>query len=119
EIYDALNRPVDATGQYRLALESDPLLSDARRLLGASLIASGRLEAGLDEMEKALGEGDGRAAEYLEGLARAHEAEGRLDVALGYARRGLRRARADGRPDLAALLEANVRRLEALVGTER
>jgi protein O-GlcNAc transferase len=113
EVYDALDQPVDAAGQYRLALESDPLLSDARRLLGTSLIASGRLEEGLDEMEKALGKGDSRAAEYLEGLARAHEADGRLDVALGYARRGLRRARADGRQDLAELLEAGLRRLEA------
>ncbi len=119
EVYDALDRPADAAGQYRLALDSDPLLLDARRLLGASLIASGRLEEGLDEMEKALGKGDGRAAEYLEGLVRAHEADGRLDVALGYARRGLRRARADGRQDLAELLEAGVRRLEAQLEAAR
>jgi len=113
QAYEALDRPEDAIEQYRLTIESDPLHREAHRLLGAALADAGRIEKALDHLEKAVDLGDGRTASYLEGLSRAHESDGRLELALGYARRALRRAVEDGLDDLVAPLEAAIERLEA------
>lgn len=110
---DTLSRPEEAAEQFRLALRSDPLLPDAHYLLGRSLLSAGRLEEGLDALEKAVDVGDGRTAAYLEALARFHEADGRFELALGYARRALRRAREDGVEELVQPLEEAIERLRA------
>ncbi len=113
QAYERLGRSEAAAAQYREALNSDPLHREARRLLGAALIEQGKLEEGLDHLERAVDLGDGRTAAYLEGLSRAHEADGRAELALGYARRALRRAEADGPEDLVGPLKAAIARLEA------
>ena len=110
QIYERLERPDDALEQYLQAVEGDPLDRDAQRLLGGALVAAGRIEAGLDALEKAVDVQDGRAAEYMEGLSRAHEEDGRFELALGYARRAMRHGPGD---ELENRLLAAIERLEA------
>ena len=111
--FDELGRAGAAAEQYRLALDSNPLHPHAHYLLGRSLLRAGRPEEGLDELQKAIDVGDRRTAAYLDALVRVHEAEGNLDLALGYARRALARARKDGLAELIAPLKKSIARLEA------
>lgn len=116
QVYERLDRSLDALQQYAQASAGDPLNRDAQRLLGGALVAAGRIEEGLDALEKAVDVDEGRAADYMEGLSRSHEADGRLELALGYARRALRRGPED---DLASRLRQAIARLEAKLEAAR
>ena len=113
-ILDQRERHDEAEEQYRRALESNPLHSDARDLLGRALLRKGRVEEGLEQLELAVGgDEEGRTAQ-LEALAAAHEAGGNVRAALWYARRGRRNAEKFGQREYVERFEERIRRLDGL-----
>ena len=111
ETLEALDRTEEAVDQYRFAYESNPVDGNVAQRLGAALLAVGRIEEGLDVLERTVDTGDGRAAEYLEALARDYQERGERRIALGYARRALARASEDQRAELIEPLEALIEAL--------
>ena len=114
-VLDALGRPAEAAVQYRAALDSDPLHPEARSLLGQALLRDGRIEEGLDEIERSIASDGARAAADLAALSRVHETDGNLEIALGYARRALGRVNEGAEAELAETLRQAIARLEARV----
>ena len=100
-----------ATEQYRLAAEAQPRFRLARFNLARMLIARGRNDDAIAELEKVLEPKDAEAPRYVMALATAHVRAGRRDVGVRLAREARDLAVKFGQRDLAAAIDRDLQSL--------
>ena len=105
----------EAAAHYRQALASDPQHRAARFNLGQLLVALDRPLEAVDEFRKLpLFPEDADTARYLQALATAYLAAGNVTTANDFGLRALRRARDSQQTELAATIEASLRRIRGV-----
>ena len=100
-----------ASAVYRQAVESQPTFRLARFNLGRMLLALGRTDEAILELEKLTQPRDGEAPRYLFALATAYVRAGRKDEGIRWASDAKTLALAHGQSDLAAAIERDLARL--------
>jgi tetratricopeptide (TPR) repeat protein len=117
-LFERERRWEDAAGAYRHAIESQPAFRLGRFNLGRMLIALGRNDDAVVELEKliALEPRDEESPRYVYALSTAHLRAGRVGRALEYAQEARRLALAY---DQAALVAAIDKDLAALAAAQR
>ena len=100
-----------ASAVYRQAVESQPTFRLARFNLGRMLLALGRTDEAILELEKLTQPRDGEAPRYLFALATAYVRAGRKDEGIKWASDAKTLALAHGQSDLAAAIERDLARL--------
>ena len=105
----------EAAAHYRQALASDPQHRAARFNLGQLLVALDWPLEAVDEFRKLpLFPEDADTARYLQALATAYLAAGNVTTASDFGLRALRRARDSQQTELAATIEASLRRIRGV-----
>jgi tetratricopeptide (TPR) repeat protein len=100
-----------AAAAYRQAVEAQPTFRVARFNLGRMLIALGRADDAILELEPLTEPRDGDAPRYLFALATAHVRAGHRDQGVKWATDAKALALAHGQPELAAAIERDLARL--------
>ena len=101
-----------ASAVYRQAVESQPAFRLARFNLGRMLLALGRTDEAILELEKLTEPRDAEAPRYLFALATAYVRAGRKDDGIKWASDAKTLALAHGQGDLAAAIERDLARLK-------
>jgi tetratricopeptide (TPR) repeat protein len=101
-----------AASEYRRALDVQPGFRLARFNLGRMLLALGRADDAIAELEKLVEPRDAEAPRYLFGLATAHVRAGHRDEGLEWAREAQKLARAHGQEELAAAIEREIAKIK-------
>jgi tetratricopeptide (TPR) repeat protein len=94
-----------AADMYRSAVEGHPTFRLARFNLGRVLLALGRTEEAITQLEKLVEPSDGETPRYLFALAAAHLRAGHKDEGVRWAVEARRLALTHGQPDLAAVID--------------
>ena len=94
-----------AASMYRAAVESHPTFRLVRFNLGRVLLALGRTEEAIAQLEKLVEPSDGETPRYLFALATAHFYAGHKDDGVKWAVEARRLAVAHGQRDLAAAID--------------
>jgi tetratricopeptide (TPR) repeat protein len=101
-----------AASEYRRALDVQPGFRLARFNLGRMLLALGRADDAIAELEKLVEPRDAEAPRYLFGLATAHVRAGHRDEGLEWAREAQKLARAHGQEELAVAIEREIAKIK-------
>jgi protein O-GlcNAc transferase len=101
-----------ATAEYRLAADSQPAFRVATFNLGRMLIALGRPDEAIRELEPLTDKRDAEAPRYLFALATAHVRAGHRDAGITWASEARQLALQYGQNDLAAAIERDLARLK-------
>ena len=114
-LFERERRWEDAAGAYRRAVESQPAFRLGRFNLGRMLIALGKNDDAVAELEKliALAAADQESPRHVYALATAHLRAGRVDRGLDYARQARSLALAHDQPALAAAIDKDLAALNA------
>jgi tetratricopeptide (TPR) repeat protein len=102
----------EAATAYRQAVDSEPAFRLGRFNLGRMLLALGRPEEAVAELEKLTEPRDGEAPRYLFALATAHVRAGHRDEGIRWATDARMLALAHGQNELAAAIERDLARLK-------
>ena len=106
-------RQLDAAADaYRTALASQPTFRLARFNLGRMLLALGRTDTAIVELEKIVEPRDAEAPRYLFALATAHVRAGHRDVGIRWATEARQLALEHGQDDLAAAIARDLATLK-------
>jgi protein O-GlcNAc transferase len=106
-------RQLDAAADaYRTALASQPAFRLARFNLGRMLLALGRADTAIVELEKLVEPRDAEAPRYLFALATAHVRAGHRDVGIRWATDARQLALENGQDDLAAAIARDLAMLK-------
>lgn len=112
---EALERTQDHHGaleQYRRAVGDEPGLRIARFNLARMLVAAGKTDEAIGELEKLIEPRDAETPRYLFGLAAAHMRAGRRAEAVKWASEAQRLAADQGQSELAAAIHRDLVRLK-------
>ena len=101
-----------AVAEYRLGAESQPAFRIARFNLGRMLIALGRNDEAIRELEQLTEPRDAEAPRYLFALATAHVRAGHRDEGIARAIDARQLALQHGQDDLVAAIERDLARLK-------
>ena len=112
-LFERERRWEDAAGAYRRALEGQPAFRLGRFNLGRMLIALGRNDEAVTELEKLLTPEDQESPRYVYALATAHLRAGRVERGLDYANQARRLALAHDQSALAAAIDKELAALAA------
>jgi len=106
-------RQLDAAADaYRTALASQPTFRLARFNLGRMLLALGRTDTAIVELEKIVEPRDAEAPRYLFALATAHVRAGHRDIGIKWATAARQLALEHGQDDLAAAIARDLATLK-------
>jgi len=101
-----------AAAEYRLAAESQPAFRIARFNLGRMLIALGRTDEAIGELEQLTDPRDAETPRYLFALATAHVRAGHRDEGVRWATDARQLALQYGQTDLAAAIDRDLAKLK-------
>jgi tetratricopeptide (TPR) repeat protein len=104
-------RAAEAAAHYRAALANDPQHRIARFNLGRALVMIGRPQDAIDQLRRLLTHEDADTPRFTYALATAYFAAGDIVQAREYAQQALTSARQLGQTDLAARIEAELKKM--------
>ncbi len=102
-----------AAAHYRKSIDNRPNYRLPRFNLGWILLNQGRYEEAIGQFQRTLTPEDDQTPGFMYGLAAAYGRAGNREQALHYAQEAHRRAAALGQTDLAAMIEKDLRKVQA------